>query len=314
MRIINPNYMLAAVCVFLASGALEAQSRGPLKINLADTPVALSGLSGNGDWNLAVANLGSVTVQRVRNGGVTISNPQLPSLPSGFFLRSITTGNFDGQGAADLAVVGDPLAGAIALLGRHNRPFSTGFQSAPGTLLGYSIATADFNGDGIPDLAIAGANFASANGQFKPCGEDYVIPCWPSVQVLLGTGAGSFAAGSTTAISSQLSSIVAGTTTVPPANDLPYALVAGDFNGDGKMDLAVTNGAANTVVILLSQGDGTFALGASVPVGSSPLSIVAGDFNHDRKLDLAVANTLDNTVSVLLGDGKGNFAPAPIRR
>ena len=149
--------------------------------------------------------------------------------------------------------MGDPLAGAVALLGQHNLPFSTGFQSSPGTLLGYSIATADFNGDGTPDLAIAGANFAPVNGKFKPCGEDFVIPCWPSVQVLLGTGTGSFAVGSTTAISSQLSAIVAGTATVPPANDLPYALVSGDFNGDGKIDLAVTNGAANSVVILLAK-------------------------------------------------------------
>jgi FG-GAP-like repeat len=87
-------------------------------------------------------------------------------------------------------------------------------------------------------------------------------------------------------------------------------MVAGDFNGDGKMDLAVTNPTANTVVILLGNDDGTFTLGATVPVGSNPLSIVAGDFNHDGKLDLAVANALDNTVTVLLGNGKGNFTPA----
>ncbi len=110
-----------------------------------------------------------------------------------------------------------------------------------------------------------------------------------------------------------------------PGNDLPYALVAGDFNGDGKIDLAVTNPAANTVVIMPGNGDGTFGgtvvgfgdpgngLGTrtTVPVGSNPLGIVAGDFNHDGKLDLAVANTLDNTVTVLLGDGKGNFVPTP---
>jgi hypothetical protein len=90
---------------------------------------------------------------------------------------------------------------------------------------------------------------------------------------------------------------------------LPYALAAGDFNHDGKIDLAVTDAAANAVVILPGNGDGTFTLGATVPVGSSPLSIVAGDFNRDGKPDLAVANTLDNTVTVLLGDGHGNFAP-----
>lgn len=311
-RMINRICTFLAVCVVLAPATLQAESGGTLKINLNDTPVALAANSFNraDDWNLAVANLGSISLLRVGIGGVKISDPALPSLTPGFFLRSIVTGDFDGGGGQDLALVGDVLAGAFVLLGHNNEPFSTGFQSPVGTLLGFSIVTADFNGDGIPDLAIAGANFQPGNGNFKPCGANGAAPCWPSVQVLLGTGTGSFNVGSTTAISSELSSIVAGTATVPPANDLPYAMVAGDFNDDGKMDLAVTNPTANTVVILLGNGDGTFTLGATVPVGSNPLSIVAGDFHHCGTLDLAVANTLDNTVTVLLGDGKGNFAPS----
>jgi hypothetical protein len=311
-RKIHRSCVFLVVCMFLASAALQAQApRGSLTIALDDTPVALAAapFNGGGDWNLAVANLGSINLLRVGNRGAVISSPALPAFTPGFFLRSIVAGDFSGRHEQDLALVGDLLAGAFVLLGQRGEPFTTGFQSPPATLLGFSIVTADFNGDGIPDLAIAGANFQPADNNFKPCSDDYVVPCWPSVQVLLGSGAGSFEVGSTTAISTELASIVAGTATVPPANDLPYAMVAGDFNRDGKMDLAVTNAAANSVVILLGNGDGTFTLGATVPVGSNPLSIVAGDFTHRGKLDLAVANALDNTVTVLLGDGNGNFAP-----
>ena len=71
MRIINPTGTLAAVCVFTFGCVLSLQAQPrPLKISLADTPVALSAIGGNGDWNLAVANLGSVTVLRVGSEGV----------------------------------------------------------------------------------------------------------------------------------------------------------------------------------------------------------------------------------------------------
>jgi hypothetical protein len=84
-------------------------------------------------------------------------------------------------------------------------------------------------------------------------------------------------------------------------------IAVGDFNGDGKLDMAVTNYYGNMVSILLGNGDGTFMAGTSPAVGEAPQGIVAGDFNGDGKLDLAVANTLDRTVTILLGKGDGTF-------
>lgn len=89
-------------------------------------------------------------------------------------------------------------------------------------------------------------------------------------------------------------------------------VVTGDFNGDKKLDLAVTNASDNTVSILLGKGDGTFTAANLLTVGTLPYSVAVGDFNADGKLDLAVTNTWDNTVSVLLGDGAGNFTGASV--
>jgi VCBS repeat protein/HYDIN/CFA65/VesB family protein/centrosomal CEP192-like protein len=87
----------------------------------------------------------------------------------------------------------------------------------------------------------------------------------------------------------------------------PTAAVTADFNGDGKLDLAVANRDDNTVSILLGKPDATFATKVDYPTGSSPKAIVAVDLNGDGKLDLALVNQGANTVSVLIGNGDGSF-------
>jgi hypothetical protein len=91
----------------------------------------------------------------------------------------------------------------------------------------------------------------------------------------------------------------------------PTSVAVGDFNGDGKPDLAVANQGSDNVSVLLGQGDGTFLTAVSYPIGTYPLSVAVGDFNGDGKQDLAVAGGGNNgTVSVLLGNGDGSFQKA----
>jgi hypothetical protein len=93
----------------------------------------------------------------------------------------------------------------------------------------------------------------------------------------------------------------------------PEAVVTGDFNGDGRLDLAVANAYSNSVGILLGNGDGAFQPAQNFPTGSGPASVAVGDFNNDGKLDLVTANLDDSSVSLLLGNGDGTLqAPVSI--
>ncbi|MCZ8058095.1 MAG: FG-GAP-like repeat-containing protein [Microcystis sp. LE19-12.2C] len=90
----------------------------------------------------------------------------------------------------------------------------------------------------------------------------------------------------------------------------PVSVTVGDFNGDGKSDLAVANYNSNNVSVLLGTGTGSFGAATNFTVGNGPASVTVGDFNGDGKSDLATANLNSNNVSVLLGTGTGSFGTA----
>ena len=98
----------------------------------------------------------------------------------------------------------------------------------------------------------------------------------------------------------------------------PISAAAADFDGDGKMDLAVANQGTANVAILRGNGDGTFATAVTYALnanGSAPVALAVGDFNRDGKPDLAVLNTTSGasvpTLTILLNNGDGTFG-APV--
>jgi uncharacterized repeat protein (TIGR01451 family) len=88
----------------------------------------------------------------------------------------------------------------------------------------------------------------------------------------------------------------------------PHAVASGDFNRDGKTDLVTVNSGANTISVLLGNGDGTFAGNVDYAAGTNPTAAVVADFNNDGRPDIAVA--AQNTVLVFLGNGDGTFQSA----
>ena len=88
-------------------------------------------------------------------------------------------------------------------------------------------------------------------------------------------------------------------------------IAAADVDGDGKMDLVVSNDDADNVSVLWGSGTGSFLdSGAPISVGVGPFAVAVGDFNNDGKLDIATSDEIGNTVTVLLNQGNRAFAPA----
>jgi len=92
----------------------------------------------------------------------------------------------------------------------------------------------------------------------------------------------------------------------------PRGIVAGDFDGDGDMDLAVTSYISNNVRIFLNNGNATFVQGSLITVGATAWHITSGDYDGDGDLDLAVANEGSTFISLLLNSGYATFTVSNI--
>ena len=148
-----------------------------------------------------------------------------------------------------------------------------------------SVAIATFNSKngGHPDLAVANQTDGT-------------------ISIVVGNGDGTFVAPLTPCTAPSCIALPAVTAAGVTTNASPSAIVTGDFNNDGFMDLAVTDAANNRVMILLGNGDGTFLPAVSYPTGNKPVALVAQDFDGDGEPDLAAVNQTDGTVTILLGD------------
>lgn len=94
---------------------------------------------------------------------------------------------------------------------------------------------------------------------------------------------------------------------------LPTAVVQGDFNADGKMDLAISNGGENTIYVYLGKADGTFSTPEVLyTAGQSPVWLAAAQFRSAGHLDLITVDGDSKQVEVFSGNGDGTFKASSV--
>lgn len=222
-----------------------------------------------------------------RKGGFSLPAIEIQGLPGNFALDA---GDFKGDGNLD--IVNSSLTGPMQpngshvfiLLGSGTGAFvqSTELQTSP---LPTSVKVGDLNHDGKLDFVLAGAQAGNTTGDF--------------ISTYLGDGTGSATLKQTVALG---------------AGNLKGEIALGDFNEDGKLDVAfpktgnqIPHMHSTELLIFFGDGTGNLVAGPVLTVGQEPHTVITADFNKDGHLDLAVSNRTDATVSLLLGDGTGNF-------
>jgi hypothetical protein len=272
-------FVLLYVVSIMGHAEAQFETRSSFSMMTAPGPVAVGDFNHDGKLDIAVSSyipMNGVTIL-LGNGDGTFRAGE--SYVFGDQLAEIATADLRHIGKLDL-VVGDYLSDYVyVLLGNGDGTFQPAVPYRTDRTP-FFVSTGDFTDHGKMDIiAVAGP------GGSCDC-----------VEVLPGNGDGTFQAP-----------IV---TPVPYGVD-GYALAAGRFDEDSKLDVAVVGvfGSANQVDILLGNGDGTFRPHGYYEIPDGLSDVTTADFNGDGKSDLAVVSLYANSAGVLLGNGDGTFQP-----
>jgi hypothetical protein len=264
--------------VMLGNGDGTFQDSVPF--NVPSEPLAVAVL--NGGRRLAVGRHDGVSILEHVSGASfqVVANYAVPGGTVNGFMH-IAVADLTGNGIEDL--VATDMRGVNVFLGNPDGSFTLVSRPRTGYVYVSSVAVADFDGDGIPDLVVGHGDLIDGYGVGR-------------VMVFDGNGDGTFKD--------------------PVEYDLrnngnpgatPIDVVAADFRGIGRPDVAVLDAWGGQVDMLLNQADGTFQFGPAIRItgGLEASSLVVADFNNDGIPDLAAAG--DNGVGVLIGRGDGTF-------
>jgi len=249
----------------------------------------------------------------------------------------VALGDFTGKGNLDIVTIEGPSTQGVSCNcievlpgngdGTFGVPIST--TTVPYNIDGFTVTVGDFNDDGKTDVAVSGGFFATeqvdillgnGDGTLTP-DVYYQIYAYPA-----NVATGHFTSDKTKldlAFPNEGTSVMLGNgdgTFQQPAPynaSLPSWVVAEDMNGDGKIDLVVSDSgapyqhAAPGVSVLNGNGDGTFQNAVFYPVGAGygGQFVAAGDFNGDRRPDLLVLDSVHGYITTLLNTGVASFSP-----
>ena len=234
----------------------------PVDVKAAD-------LNGDGNPDLAIANMGANTVTVLLGDGTGGFGHRV-DFPTGAGPHALAICDINGDGKPDVVTANYVSNTVSVLLNDGNAGFGTRTDDGTGSEP-FSVAIGDMNGDGAPDLAVA--DFGG-----------------PGVSLLLNDGHGAFPTRLDTAGGRTCASIT-----------------LGDFNDDGYLDVAVAEVDAGVVGVFLGDGTGRLRSIHEFSAGLEPWSVGAADLNGDGRVDLAVADYFQLCVATLLGNGDGSF-------
>ena len=255
------------------------------------TTSAMTILAGSPTGTITIPVVGETLFERDETFFVNLSSPFHVTLGDTQALgtivnddhygTTIATGDVNGDGFADLAIVEVKLNSVSVRLGNGFGGFGAPNFFAAG-IKPTTVAAGDLDNDGDLDLVVA-----NSKGN--------------NIAVLLGNGNGTFQAA-----------IFYTTGRNPSGLDLH------DLNADGNLDISVANFKGQSVSVLLGIGDGAFGATANFNAGLRPAAVQAANFNNDAVVDLIVLNkkgskvgVLGDNVHVLLGIGGGTFTSGP---
>jgi hypothetical protein len=303
----------------------------PIVVGNAPTRLVSGDLDGNGWLDLAVVNDLSVTTLTNNAGTFTPDT----TLSIGAALGDIELCDLDGDANLDLlvsetsggklhlylnrvfpritSVVPQPAANQIASSASIVADFVTSMDTT-------SVTSSSFRAFGTLTGAIAATDI-SYSLQSKqitldpdtdlPVGSQVTAILSRSIQSAAGFPFSGYQWAFTTSTGKNADQIALPRTL--PAPDNPYALCVGDFNNDGRNDLASTNdgsGTADSVIVWLTDANGTPVFTAQYLVANGPQSIISADVDADGLPDLVAGNFWSQTISVLKNAGAGAFQPA----
>jgi hypothetical protein len=193
------------------------------------------------------------------------------------FVREIAVADMNGDHIPDIVVSNHNSSDVSVLLGHGDGTFAPERRS-DATAQPSSLAVADFNGDGIPDIVA----LDTLNHEPAPA----------TLGVMLGRGDGTYAPAIRIGV---------------PFQTFTFPVRVGDFNRDGKLDLAAFGINEAKFEVFFGNEDGTFAPGGIFASGEVSDDAQVADLDHDGKLDFVVTGANTGNIYVILGNGDGTF-------